>query len=46
MLTVGGAWIRLPHVTPDEIVAARQIRKFFTGRLDAPVSDNVHITSA
>lgn len=29
--------MRLPHVTPAEIVAARQIKKFFTGRLDAPV---------
>ena len=33
----GGSWIKLPHVTPAEIVAARQIKKFFTGRLDAPI---------
>ncbi|XP_053699658.1 radial spoke head protein 4 homolog A-like [Synchiropus splendidus] len=33
----GLPWIKLPVVTPAQIVAARQIRKFFTGRLDAPV---------
>nr|XP_044990121.1 radial spoke head protein 6 homolog A-like [Jaculus jaculus] len=33
----GLPWARLPPVTPAQIVAARSIRKFFTGRLDAPV---------
>ncbi|KAM9357986.1 radial spoke head protein 4 homolog A [Symphorus nematophorus] len=30
-------WVKLPSVSPAQITAARQIRKFFTGRLDAPV---------
>lgn len=30
-------WVKLPFVTPAQIVVARQIRKFFTGRLDAPI---------
>ncbi|KAM5236401.1 radial spoke head protein 6 homolog A [Ctenodactylus gundi] len=34
----GRPWARLPHVTPAQIVCARKIRKFFTGRLDAPVA--------
>ncbi|XP_029987330.1 radial spoke head protein 6 homolog A [Sphaeramia orbicularis] len=33
----GLPWVRLPTVSPAQINAARQIRKFFTGRLDAPV---------
>ncbi|XP_029427442.1 radial spoke head protein 6 homolog A [Rhinatrema bivittatum] len=33
----GTPWVRLPMVTPAQIVAARKIRKFFTGRLDSPV---------
>ncbi|MBN3313023.1 RSH4A protein, partial [Atractosteus spatula] len=33
----GRLWVRLPPVTPAQITAARRIRKFFTGRLDAPV---------
>ncbi|KAM3875867.1 radial spoke head protein 4 homolog A-like [Diretmus argenteus] len=33
----GLPWIELPSVTPAQISAARQIRRFFTGRLDAPV---------
>ncbi|NXC45559.1 RSH4A protein, partial [Penelope pileata] len=33
----GKPWVRLPPVTPAQIVCARQIKKFFTGRLDAPV---------
>ncbi|XP_040832434.1 radial spoke head protein 6 homolog A [Ochotona curzoniae] len=33
----GRPWTRLPHVTPAQIVQARKIKKFFTGRLDAPV---------
>ncbi|XP_042324971.1 radial spoke head protein 6 homolog A-like isoform X2 [Sceloporus undulatus] len=30
-------WTRLPQVTPAQIVNARKIKKFFTGKLDAPV---------
>lgn len=33
----GKPWTKLPPVTPAQIVNARQIKKFFTGRLDAPV---------
>ncbi|CAI9729709.1 Hypothetical predicted protein [Octopus vulgaris] len=33
----GKPWIRLPLVTPIQIVIARQIKKYFTGRLDAPI---------
>ncbi|XP_072530878.1 radial spoke head protein 4 homolog A [Salminus brasiliensis] len=33
----GLPWVRLPDVTPAQIVVARQIRKLFTGRLDAPI---------
>lgn len=33
----GKVWIKLPQVTPAQISGARQIKKFFTGRLDAPV---------
>ena len=33
----GRPWVKLPAVTPAQIVAARSIKKFFTGRLDAPV---------
>nr|VZI49672.1 unnamed protein product [Spirometra erinaceieuropaei] len=33
----GGRWIRLPHVKPQQICVARQICRFFTGNLDAPV---------
>jgi len=33
----GSPWIRLPHATPRHIVVARQIRRFFTGDLTAPV---------
>ncbi|NWH39319.1 RSH4A protein, partial [Chloropsis hardwickii] len=33
----GKPWMKLPPVTPAQIVCARQIKKFFTGRLDAPV---------
>ncbi|NXE96410.1 RSH4A protein, partial [Menura novaehollandiae] len=33
----GKAWVKLPPVTPAQIVCARKIKKFFTGRLDAPV---------
>ncbi|KAM7410668.1 hypothetical protein PAMA_001891 [Pampus argenteus] len=33
----GLPWVKLPTVSPAQITVARQIRKFFTGRLDAPV---------
>ncbi|XP_044055542.1 radial spoke head protein 6 homolog A [Siniperca chuatsi] len=33
----GLPWVKLPSVTPAQITVARQIRKFFTGRLDTPV---------
>ncbi|XP_052020237.1 radial spoke head protein 4 homolog A [Apodemus sylvaticus] len=33
----GRPWVRLPSVTPAQIVTARKIKKFFTGRLDAAV---------
>ncbi|KAM9324909.1 radial spoke head protein 6 homolog A-like [Gastrophryne carolinensis] len=33
----GEEWVRLPPVTPAQITAARKIRRFFTGQLDAPV---------
>jgi hypothetical protein len=34
----GKPWIKLPPVTPAQIQGGRLIRKYFTGRLDAPVS--------
>lgn len=30
-------WIKLPPIRPDHIMAARQIKKMFTGNLEAPV---------
>ncbi|KAM4628680.1 radial spoke head protein 4 homolog A isoform 2-T2 [Polymixia lowei] len=33
----GLPWVKLPLVSPAQINAARQIRKFFTGQLDAPI---------
>ncbi|XP_048366201.1 radial spoke head protein 6 homolog A-like [Sphaerodactylus townsendi] len=33
----GKPWVKLPHVTPVQIVNARKIKKFLTGRLDAPI---------
>ncbi|XP_018591753.2 radial spoke head protein 4 homolog A-like [Scleropages formosus] len=36
----GMPWVRLPSVTPAQIIAARQICKFFTGRLDAPIASS------
>ncbi|NWW89033.1 RSH4A protein, partial [Rhynochetos jubatus] len=33
----GKPWMKLPPVTPAQIVCARKIKKFFTGRLDAPI---------
>lgn len=35
---LGGPFSRLPFVTPDQIKAARQIKKLLTGRLESPVS--------
>eukprot|EP00928_Gymnodinium_smaydae_P064187 TRINITY_DN47596_c0_g1_i1.p1 TRINITY_DN47596_c0_g1~~TRINITY_DN47596_c0_g1_i1.p1 ORF type:complete len:467 (-),score=114.31 TRINITY_DN47596_c0_g1_i1:72-1472(-) len=32
-----GNWTKLPELRPREILAAREIKKLFTGRLDAPV---------
>lgn len=34
---LGGAFVRLPDVTPKAVVAARKIKKYFTGDLEAPV---------
>ncbi|CAH8468902.1 unnamed protein product [Schistosoma rodhaini] len=34
----GLQWIKLPPVTPEQIVAARAIHRLFTGILDSPVS--------
>jgi len=34
----GKPWIKLPPVTPAQIQGGRLIKKYFTGRLDAPVS--------
>ncbi|MEJ1286747.1 hypothetical protein NN561_017756 [Cricetulus griseus] len=33
----GRPWMKLPSVTPAQIVTARKIKKFFTGRLDAAI---------
>lgn len=33
----GRPWVKLPSVTPAQIVTARKIKKFFTGRLDAAI---------
>ncbi|XP_032718262.1 radial spoke head protein 4 homolog A isoform X1 [Lontra canadensis] len=33
----GGPWVKLPSVTPTQIVTARKIKKFFTGRLETPI---------
>ncbi|XP_037013968.2 radial spoke head protein 4 homolog A isoform X1 [Artibeus jamaicensis] len=33
----GRPWVKLPSVTPAQIVIARQIKKFFTGRLGTPI---------
>ncbi len=35
--TAGADWRRMPPVTPAHIVAARKIRKYFTGRAEAPL---------
>ncbi|KAM8788313.1 radial spoke head protein 4 homolog A [Rhynchonycteris naso] len=34
----GSPWVKLPSVTPAQIVIARKIKKFFTGRLGAPIT--------
>ena len=34
----GKPWVKLPIVTPAQISVARKIKKFFTGRLESPVS--------
>lgn len=33
----GKPWVKLPPVTPVQIAISRKTKKFFTGRLDAPV---------
>lgn len=33
----GKPWVKLPHITPNQIQRARQIKKLLTGRLDAPI---------
>lgn len=33
----GLPWVKLPSVSPEQITAARHIRKFFTGMLDTPI---------
>ncbi|XP_040483438.1 radial spoke head protein 4 homolog A isoform X2 [Ursus maritimus] len=33
----GGPWVKLPSVTPAQIVTARKIKKFFTGCLETPI---------
>jgi radial spoke head protein 4A len=33
----GKPWVRLPAVTPNQISIARQVKKFFTGNLSAPI---------
>lgn len=33
----GKVWVKLPQVTPTQITTARKLKKFLTGRLDAPV---------
>merc|ERR1711976_347844 len=34
---LGGEWVKLPHCTPEEIVASRSIKKYFTGNLDSEI---------
>ena len=34
----GKPWVKLPAITPGQISVCRKVKKFFTGRLDAPVS--------
>ena len=35
---VGQPWTRLPRVTPHQLTAARSIRRYLSGSLDAPVA--------
>lgn len=37
---VGEPWVRLPNITPAQIVAARSINKYVTGSLDSPVKSH------
>jgi radial spoke head protein 4/6 len=37
---IGDEWTRLPNVTPHQVIVARKIRRFFSGRLDAAVSSH------
>ena len=41
MSTAGQPWQKLPACTPAQLVCARQVKKFVTGRLDAPVSNTI-----
>ena len=34
---VSDEWVVLPDIVPSQLVIAKQIKKLFTGRLDAPV---------
>lgn len=36
-------WIELPNVTPQQIVAGRQINKYFTGNLDQEVTSTLKL---
>ena len=36
-IIAGKPWVRLPPCTPAQIQKARVFKKYFTGRLDAPV---------
>ncbi|KAG2495963.1 hypothetical protein HYH03_005893 [Edaphochlamys debaryana] len=36
--TLGGPLTQLPYVTPDQVRVSRLLRRYLTGRLDAPVS--------
>lgn len=37
-LPAGDPWVRLPPVTPQQIIVSQKITRFFTGNLEAPVS--------
>ena len=43
LIAAGKLWSKLPPVTPAQIVTSRQIKKFLTGRLDAPVSITIEV---
>jgi len=34
----GEDWVKLPHVTPEQICVSRKIKKLLTGKLDAPIA--------